>query len=84
MWDDNDEDPNWTHGLPFEGSAYTYIEIISSPLSPILIKGGLSYVTRGYGQYLKLEPSVYSYDPDNPDDKVSYLNYLFSYLNTTL
>lgn len=70
MWDSNDEDPNWTHRLPFEGSAYTYIEIIPTPLFPALIEGGLSYVARGSNQYLNLKPGILSYDPDFPEDKV--------------
>ena len=70
MWDENPEDPNWTHKLPFERDAYSYIEIIGTPLVARLLDGDLSYVTRGTGQILNLEPKLYSYDPDFPDEEV--------------
>ena len=72
MWDDDDEDPNWTRKLPFEGDAYTFIEILPTPLVPALVGGSLSYITRGKGQFLNLEPYLFSYDPDYPEDKVRF------------
>ena len=71
MWDDNPEDPNWTHKLPFERDAFTYVEVLPTPLIARVIDGDLSYVTRGTGQLLNLEPNLYSYDPDYPEDAVS-------------
>ncbi|XP_054724298.1 location of vulva defective 1-like [Uloborus diversus] len=51
-------------------SCYTYLEIVSSSLRPMIIRGGASYVLRGYGQVVYLQPGTYSDDPDDPDDKV--------------
>lgn len=70
MWDEDDEDPNWTRQLPFEGEAYTYIEVLPSALIPNLLEGALTYVTRGTGQFLNMVPKEFSLDPDFPDDKV--------------
>nr|XP_042904172.1 uncharacterized protein LOC107445474 [Parasteatoda tepidariorum] len=50
-------------------SCFTYLEIMSGPLQPMIIHGGASYILRGYNQLVYLEPSIYSVDPDNPDDK---------------
>ena len=74
MWDENDEDPNWTHKLPFEGDAYTFIEILPTPLVPAMLESALSYITRGSGQFLNLEPYLFTYDPDYPEDKVLLLH----------
>ena len=89
MWDDDDQDPNWTHKLPFEGEAYTYIEILPTPLLPVLVKGALTYMTRGEGQFLNMEPSVLSFDPDFPDDGVgcidsNYFEFILRYNSTVL
>ena len=70
MWDLDDEDPNWTRKLPFEGIAYTYIEIIPTPLFPSLMESTLTYVTRGHGQFINFFPGLFSYDPDYPEDGV--------------
>ena len=55
--------------LPLFKKAYTYVNITKSPLVPGFIKGGVSKVTRGWGQVLKLDGSKYSEDPDLPSDK---------------
>ena len=70
MWDQNPEDPNWTHKFPFQSKTFTYIKIIASPLIPQLTKGTASLVTRGKGQSLLLEPYKYTIDPDYPELKV--------------
>ena len=67
MWDDALADPNWTRKLPFSNDAFTYIKVKKSPLKSQLIKGGVSLVTRGTGQFLTLEPYLFSVDPDWPD-----------------
>ena len=67
MWDDALADPNWTRKLPFSNDAFTYINVKKSPLKSQLIKGGVSLVTRGTGQFLTLEPYLFSVDPDWPD-----------------
>ena len=38
----------------------------------MIIKGGASYILRGYGQMIYLEAEKYSVDPDNPEEKVEY------------
>lgn len=70
MWDYGDADPLWTRKLPFERDAFSYIAITPTPLVASLVKGALSYVTRGAKQLLTLTPHLYSYDPDFPEDKV--------------
>ena len=35
----------------------------------MLVKGGVTYITRGFGQFVNLEPYLYSEDPDYPDKK---------------
>ena len=77
MWDDRDEDPNWTRKLPFERDAFTYIEILPTPLIANLLEGDLNYITRGKGQFLNLEPSLWSLDPDYPELKVTATKYSF-------
>ncbi|KAF2367013.1 PLAT/LH2 domain [Trinorchestia longiramus] len=48
-------------------TAKTYVEIIQSPLSPVIITGSISALARGYQQTLTLDPGNLSYDPDEPD-----------------
>ena len=67
MWDDNPEDPNWTHKFPFQSTTFTYIKIIATPLLAQLQKGTAGLVTRGKGQSLLLEPYRFTMDPDYPD-----------------
>ena len=44
-----------------------------TPLVAGIISGAASLVTRGKGQSLDLDPYLYSYDPDYPELKVSYM-----------
>jgi hypothetical protein len=74
MWDDTIADPNWTKKFPFLNDAFTYIKIKASPLKAMLMKGGVSMVTRGFGQALVLEPYIYSEDPDYPEMQVEIIN----------
>ena len=71
--------------MPLFRTAYTYFNITQSPLIPAFIKGSVSKValklsleirmhvfskvTRGWGQVIKLDGSLYSIDPDEPGDK---------------
>ena len=73
MWDDSIADPNWTKKFPFANNAFTYIKIKASPLRAMLIKGGVSMVTRGFGQSIVLEPYIYSQDPDYPEMQVGHI-----------
>ena len=73
MWDDSIADPNWTRKLPFSNNVFTYIKIKKSPLKGMMIKGGVSLITRGYGQTVSLEPYMFAEDPDYPDQLVSLL-----------
>jgi hypothetical protein len=66
MWDDNVEDPMWTRKLPFERNAYTFIEVIPTELVAKMIEGTASFVTRGKGQALQMDPYLYCFDPDFP------------------
>ena len=70
MWDDSIADPNWTRKLPFSNDVFTYIKIKKSPLRGMMIKGGISLITRGQGQSLVLEPYLYAEDPDYPENQV--------------
>ena len=70
MWDDRIDDPNWTRKLPFSNNVFTYIKIKKSPLKGMMIKGGVSLITRGFGQTLSLEPYMFAEDPDFPDQLV--------------
>ena len=70
MWDDSIADPNWTRKLPFSNDVFTYIKIKKSPLKGMMIKGGVTLITRGRGQSLELEPYLYAEDPDYPDEQV--------------
>ena len=74
MWDDSIADPNWTRKLPFSNNVFTYIKIKKSPLKGMMIKGGVSLITRGYGQTVSLEPYMFAEDPDYPDQLVSPLS----------
>ena len=67
MWDESIADPNWTRKLPFSNNVFTYIRIKKSPLKGMLIKGGVSLITRGFGQTVSLEPYMFAEDPDYPD-----------------
>ena len=67
MWDDSIADPNWTRKLPFSNNVFTYIRIKKSPLKGMLIKGGVSLITRGFGQTVSLEPYMFAEDPDYPE-----------------
>ena len=70
MWDDSIADPNWTRKLPFSNDVFTYIKIKKSPLRGMMIKGGISLITRGQSQSLVLEPYLYAEDPDYPENQV--------------
>lgn len=50
--------------------AFTYINIVESPLSAILMDGFSSKVSRGWDEEIMLFPADLSYDPDEPEDKV--------------
>ena len=50
----------------------------------MLVKGGVTYITRGFGQFVNLEPYLYSEDPDYPDKKYDgklKLSYFHKFIN---
>ena len=44
--------------------------MLPSPVQGMLIKGGVTLITRGYGQTVTLEPYLYAEDPDYPSMQV--------------
>ena len=50
--------------------AFTYINIVESPLRAIMMEGFSSKVSRGWEEEIMLLPADLSYDPDEPEDKV--------------
>ncbi|KAK0049118.1 polycystin-1 isoform X2, partial [Biomphalaria pfeifferi] len=48
----------------FNNSAFTYFQIIQSPLVAIIVNGGMTGITRGSQQFVALEPLRWSLDPD--------------------
>ena len=46
MWDVDDSDPMLTHLLPFEREAFTYIEILATPLVANIFDSPMGYLTR--------------------------------------
>ncbi len=80
MWDTRDEDVMKTRQLPFQGEAGTYLRIVPTPLKVSFFSGPQTYITRGRGQQLRLEPYLYSFDPDHPEEKVCK-KYAFFVLN---
>ena len=75
VWDEDEDDPNLTHRLPFERYAFTYIRIKPTPLQAAMVDGAVSLVSRGEGQTLTLRAEKFSQDPDYPDDGVRTRNY---------
>ncbi|XP_054717405.1 uncharacterized protein LOC129226802 [Uloborus diversus] len=74
--EENNETEDDEYEISFENrtvlakrTVYTYLEIIPTPLIPMVIKGGASHIVRGFGQKIMLEPTVYTEDPDYPDNK---------------
>ena len=63
--------PEIPEEVPFQTIVRTYIKIGQSPLVAIIVAGAVSEVARGERQVLTLEPSVYSFDPDFPEEKVN-------------
>ncbi|XP_063886174.1 polycystin-1-like protein 2 isoform X1 [Scylla paramamosain] len=66
--------------FPLFRTASTYMTVIKTPLQAVIIKGGMSKVSRGYGTSLVLDPHQYSLDPDWPDDK----NFTYTWFCRTL
>lgn len=52
-------------------TVYTYLEIIPTPLIPMIIYGGATYIRRGFSQSIFLEPTQHTEDPDYPEEHVS-------------
>ncbi|KAK3750741.1 hypothetical protein RRG08_022221 [Elysia crispata] len=50
--------------VKFEAEAFTYILVEESDLIGVMMRGGVSEVERGAGQYLTLTPLSFSTDPD--------------------
>lgn len=51
-------------------TVYSFLRVTPTPLIPMMIKGGASYLLRGFDQTVNLEPSLYTEDPDFPDERV--------------
>ncbi|XP_037780942.1 polycystic kidney disease protein 1-like 1 [Penaeus monodon] len=56
--------------FPLFRTASTYFKITKSPLQAVIIEGGMSKLSRGYGKPLLLDPVAYSMDPDWPGVKM--------------
>ena len=56
--------------------AFTYVNIVESPLNAVLMDGFPSKVSRGWAEEIQLLPADLSSDPDDPEDKVCLLYYL--------
>ncbi|XP_071550539.1 uncharacterized protein [Panulirus ornatus] len=65
MWDPANLDTR----LPFQSQASTYIHIIESDLSAILLEGAVSHVYRGQDALISFEPTKHSQDPDFLDKR---------------
>lgn len=48
----------------FTKVAYTFIDVVESPIIAQLVAGSMSYVTIGQGQTFTIDPGTYSLDPD--------------------
>ena len=83
MWDETIADPNWTRKLPFFNSVSTYFRVKKSPLKGMLVKGGVSFITRGFGQSVTLEPYLYAEDPDYPEDTYNGMEFRWYCRQTT-
>lgn len=73
--DDDDEEDNSVQ-ISYENktvlgkrTVYTYLQIIPTPLIPVIFSGGASYIVRGFEQTVTLEPTIYTVDPDYPDNE---------------
>ncbi|UYV63026.1 hypothetical protein LAZ67_2002885 [Cordylochernes scorpioides] len=63
--------------FPFHRSMDTYVAVIPSPVKVQMSDGAQSRITRGLGQFLRLNPRNYSVDPDDPDNKVwTFFNWI--------
>ena len=51
-------------GVRFPSSSFSFLKVIKSDLVGMIEKGGVSEITRSYGQVVVLNPGKYSYDPD--------------------
>ena len=54
-------------GDVFASTISTHVQVKASPLRPALEVGRSEMITRGFGQFLKLQPGSLSKDPDVPD-----------------
>ncbi|XP_063601108.1 uncharacterized protein LOC134777199 [Penaeus indicus] len=59
--------------MVFQKEIETYIEIIKTPLRPMIVEGGVSFFIRGPNQVILFEPAKYSLDLDFPEEKASGL-----------
>lgn len=61
-------------------SVSSYFEIIPTPLIPMMIEGGASYILRGMQQSIILEPTLYTIDPDYHMEDEVRLNFVFVFM----
>lgn len=72
--DDDDDDDNsvqisyMNKTVLGKRTVYTYLQIIPTPLIPVIFAGGASYIVRGFEQTVILEPTIYTVDPDYHDN----------------
>lgn len=73
--EDDDDEENNSVQTSYENrtvlgkrTVYTYLQIIPTPLIPVIFSGGASYIVRGFEQTVTLEPTIYTIDPDYPDN----------------
>ncbi|CAG0918125.1 unnamed protein product [Notodromas monacha] len=57
---------------PFQRSAYSYLIITPTSLEAYLTKGGETLYRRGVNQSLALLPTLWSIDPDDPDNNQDF------------
>ncbi|XP_023230775.1 uncharacterized protein LOC111630844 [Centruroides sculpturatus] len=55
------------------GSDHTCLKINYTPFGVRILEDGTSYIKRGVGQLIYMNPLNFSVDPDNPDNMLTYL-----------
>ncbi|CAG0896667.1 unnamed protein product [Darwinula stevensoni] len=63
--------------IKIERTAETFVEVIPSPLLPMVLPGGISRILRSRTDSVELQPGLYSQDPDNPNNLTGMEYYYF-------
>ena len=69
--------------MKIERTAETFVEVIPSPLLPMVLPGAMSRILRSKTDFVELQPGLYSQDPDNPGNQTVQLDFLYSHLPIT-